>query len=249
MRTDWAAPLGVGVRTLVRTATEILLPALCVACDGVLAGNDRGLCGACRSRLHPMSEPCCPRCGVPADSETDPCLACVSSPPPQQGTVLWGAYDGVLRRAVLALKHRGHDEVARPLGRRLAARIGLAPWFDEITVLTTVPSNGLRRLRRGTSAAGLLGAEVARAIDRPLIRTLRRHGRGRQAGRTRATRLQLPRGCFSARRGMTGHRVLLVDDVCTTGTTLRRAADTLLGAGAETVFCATIAHAIDSRRM
>lgn len=48
---------------------------------------------------------------------------------------------------------------------------------------------------------------------------------------------------------MTDHRVLLVDDVCTTGTTLRRAADTLLGAGAEAVFCTTIAHATDSRRM
>jgi ComF family protein len=237
------------VRTLVRAVTEILLPASCVACGEVLAGTDRGLCGACRSRLHPMTEPCCPRCGVPADSETDPCLACVASPPPQNGTVLWGEYDGVLRHAILALKHQGHDELARPLGRRLAARIGLAPWFGEITVLTTVPSHGLRRLRRGYSAAGLLGATVAQAIDRPLIRALRRHGRGRQAGRTRARRMQLPRGCFSARHEMTGQRVLVVDDVCTTGTTLRRAADTLLGAGAEAVYCATMAHAIDSRRM
>ncbi len=229
--------------------TESLLPAMCVACDGVLAGDDRGLCGACRSRLRAMSGPCCPRCGVPADSDTDPCLACVASPPPQRGTVLWGEYDGILRRGVLALKHQGHDELARPLGRRLAARIGLAPWFDELTVLTTVPSRGLRRLRRGASAAGLLGAEVARAIDLPVLRALRRHGRGRQAGRTRAQRLQLPRGCFSARRPMAGQRILLVDDVCTTGTTLRRAADTLLGAGAEAVYCATIAYATDPRRM
>jgi len=196
-----------------------------------------------------MSEPCCPRCGVPADSEIDPCLACVASPPPQRGTVLWGEYDGILRRAILALKHQGHDELARPLGRRLAARIGLAPWFDEITVVTAVPSRGLRRLRRGASAAGLVGAEVGRAMDRPSLRLLRRHGRGRQAGRTRVQRMQLPRGCFSARRPLAGRHVLLIDDVCTTGTTLRRAADTLLGAGAETVYCAAIAYATDSRRL
>ncbi len=237
------------MRSLVSAVSAILLPALCVACEEILAGDDRGLCGSCRSRLHPMSEPCCPLCGVPADSQTEPCLGCVVSPPPQLGTVLWGSYDGALRRAVLALKHQGHDEIARPLGRRLAARIALAPWFEEITVVTTVPSRGLRRLRRGFCAASLLGAEVARAIDRPLTTTLRRHGRGRQAGRTRAARMQLARGSFTARRRLTGHRVLLVDDVCTTGTTLRRAADTLLGAGAEAVYCSTIAHATDPRRM
>lgn len=237
------------MRALATALTEILLPALCVACEGVLAGNDRGLCGACRSRLHPMSEPCCPLCGVPADSDTAPCLACVASPPPQLGTVLWGSYDGVLRQAVLALKHQGHDEIARLLGRRLAALIGFAPWHDEITTITTVPSRGFRRLRRGYSAAGLLGAEIAQAIGHPLTPTLRRHGRHRQAGKTRAVRVRLPRGSFSARQRMNGHRVLLVDDVCTTGTTLRRAADTLLGAGAEAVFCAAVAHATDPRRM
>lgn len=236
----------VGVRA---TLKGILLPALCVACDGVLAGGDRGLCGKCRSRLFPMSEPCCPLCGVPSDTETEPCLGCVASPPPQLGTILWGSYDGVLRRAVLALKHRGHDEIARPLGRRLSARLGLAPWFDEITTVTAVPSHRFHRLRQGFSAAGLIGAEVAKAINRPLVTSLRRHGLRRQAGRTRALRMQLPRGSFSAKRRVQGKRVLLVDDVCTTGTTLRRAAATLLSAGAEAVFCTTIAHAIDPRRM
>jgi len=238
------------VRVGVRAALEgILLPALCVACDGVLDGEDRGLCGACRSRLFPMSEPCCPRCGVPADSATDPCLGCVASPPPQLGTVLWGSYDGVLRQAVLALKHRGHDEIARPLGRRLAARIGLAPWFDEITMVAAIPSHGIRRLRRGFCAAGLVGAEVAVTINRPLEPALRRHGLHRQAGRTRVQRMQLPRGSFSAKRLVQGQGVLLVDDVCTTGTTLRRAAHSLLSAGAEAVYCTAIAHAPDPRRM
>jgi ComF family protein len=238
------------VRVNVRAALGgILLPALCVACDDVLAGDDRGLCGSCRCRLHPISGSCCPCCGVPADSDIQPCLECQASPPPQTATVFWGEYDGILRQAVLALKHRGHDEVARPLGHRLAARISLAPWFDEITTVTSVPSHEVRRFRRGFSAARLLGIEVARAIHRPLTPTLRRHGLHRQAGRTRAQRKQLPRGSFSSNRRVRGHRVLLIDDVCTTGTTLRRAADSLLSAGAEAVFCATIAHATDPRRM
>lgn len=236
----------VGVRTALK---RILLPALCVACDGVLAGEDRGVCSNCRSRLAPMSEPCCPRCGVPADIATKPCLGCLTTPPPQQGTILWGSYDGVLRQAVLALKHRGHDEIARPLGHRLAARIGVAPWFDEITMVAAVPSHRVRLLRRGFSAATLVGAEVATTIDRPLHSVLRRHGLHRQAGHTRVRRMQLPRGSFSASRRVRGQCVLLVDDVSTTGTTLRHATNSLLSAGAETVYCAAIAHAPDPRRM
>lgn len=227
----------------------ILLPALCVACDAVLAGEDRGLCGSCRSRLLPMSEPCCPRCGVPADSATEPCLGCVGSPPPQQGTILWGSYDGILRQAVLALKHRGHDEIARPLGQRMAARIVLAPWFDEITMVASVPSHGLRRLRRGSSAAALVGANLAATIHRPLGPALRRHGLHRQAGHTRIQRMQLPPGSFSAKPSVQGECVLLVDDVSTTGTTLRRATNSLLSAGAQAVYCIAIAHAPDPRRM
>ena len=163
--------------------------------------------------------------------------------------MVWGSYDGILRRAVLALKHGAHDELARPLCRRLAARIDLAPWSDDVTAVASVPSHGIRRLRRGTSAAALLGVEVAAAIRRPSIHALRRHGLGRQAGRTRAQRQRLARGSFSARLSLSGQRVLLVDDVTTTGTTLRRASETLMEAGAEAVYCAALALAPDPRRV
>lgn len=238
-------PVRVGMRAALK---EILLPALCVACDGVLAGDDRGLCGACRSRMVPMSGPSCPLCGNPSDSDSDPCLGCVASPPPQDATILWGSYEGVLRRAILALKHGRHDELARPLGGRLAGRLGLAPWFGEITAVTAVPSHELRRLRRGASAAGLLAREVAKTTRKRQISALRRHGLGRQAGRTRVQRTRLPRGSFSARMTLTGEHVLIIDDVCTTGTTLRRAAETLIEAGAEVVTCTAMAHAPDPRR-
>ncbi|MGD8439063.1 MAG: double zinc ribbon domain-containing protein [Holophagae bacterium] len=239
----------VRIRAAAGAIESVLLPALCVACDGVLAGDDRGLCGDCRSRLAPLSETCCPRCGTPADMAGDVCLSCLGAPPPQLGTVLWGAYDGPLRLAVLALKHRGHDEVARTFGRRLAARIGVEPWFDDITAVTAVPSHPLRRLRRGYCAAELLADTVARLIERPYLAALRRHGLHRQRGRTRRQRMRLARGSFSARREASGRRWLIVDDVCTTGTTFRRAAETLVDAGAAAVYCAAVAHAPDPRRL
>lgn len=243
------ATVRVRIRTAAGAIESVLLPALCVACDGVLAGDDRGLCGDCRSRLAPLSETCCRRCGTPADTDGGLCLSCIGTPPPQLGTVLWGAYDGPLRLAVLALKHRRHDEIARPLGRRLAARIGVEPWFDDITAVTAVPSHPLRRLRRGYCAAELLADTVARLIERPHRPALRRHGLHRQRGRTRRQRMQLALGSFSARREVRGGRWLVVDDVCTTGTTLRRAAETLVDAGADAVYCAAVAHAPDPRRL
>jgi predicted amidophosphoribosyltransferase len=236
----------VGMRTALK---ELLLPALCVACDAVLTGADRGLCGGCRSRLLPMTEPCCPVCGCPSDSEVDPCLACVASPPPQTATVLWGCYEGALRRSILALKHGGHDELARPLAHRLAARIGMAPWVDEITAVVEIPTHDLIRLRRGPSAASLLASECAKTMGRPHTRILRRHSLVRQAGRTRAQRIRLPRGSFSTRTRPTGESLLLIDDVCTTGTTFRRAAETLIDAGAAAVYCAAVGHAPDPRRL
>jgi predicted amidophosphoribosyltransferase len=150
---------------------------------------------------------------------------------------------------MLALKHGGHDELAGPLGRRLAAMIAMTDWAHEVTAVAPVPSHGIRRLRRRSCAAEELARAVARSLDRPLIAALDRHGLRRQQGRTRAQRLRLPRGCMTARGIAAGHRMLVVDDVATTGTTMRRAAEALLDAGADAVFCAAMAHAPDPRRL
>jgi predicted amidophosphoribosyltransferase len=230
-------------------AVEVVLPAVCVSCDEVLSGGDRGLCAECRSRLIPMTGRCCSRCGVPVDGDTEPCLGCAVFDPPQAGSVMWGVYDGVLREAVLAVKHRGHDELAGLLGRRLAARLALQPWVGELSGVVSVPSHALRRLRRRWSAADLIAAVVADVLRLPLLPVLERRGLRRQSGRTRAQRRQLPRGSFTVPKPIGGHCLLVVDDVCTTGTTLRRAAEVLLRAGAEQVYCAALAHAPDPGRV
>ncbi len=171
------------------------------------------------------------------------CLACGDTPPPQDGTVVWGSYEGNLRRAILALKHHGHDEVARPLGRRLAARVASAPWPEAPTCVVPVPTHPWHRLRRGWSTAGLLAREVAASLGLPYHGVLRRHGLGRQATRSRARRRSLPAGAFSVRTRIPAGPVLLVDDVMATGATLRRASQALRGAGIETVYAAVLAAA------
>jgi len=238
----------VRVASLIAEVAEVVLPSLCVSCQDVLAGGDRGLCRDCWSRVIPASGERCPRCSGPSDATAAPCLACHASPPPQQGTVVWGEHEGVLRTAVLALKHHGHDELAAPLAARLATKVALADWASEVEVVTAVPSHPFHRLRRGFSAAELLATAVAGECRLPALALLARRGLARQAGRSRAQRLDLPERSFRARADLGGARVLIVDDVTTTGATLRRAAHALLGAGADAVYCAAVASAPDGRR-
>jgi len=153
-------------------------------------------------------------------------------------------YDGTLRRALLALKHHGHDELARPLGDRLAAAVVPMPWFARIDGITWVPTHPIHRLRRGWSAARLLAARMATSLELPLERQLRRHGLARQAGRSRAQRLALPMRSFSGRGSLAGRRTLLVDDVMATGSTIRRACTALRAAGATEVHAAVLSAAM-----
>ena len=230
-------------------AIEALLPGMCPHCDHPLDGRDRGLCGPCWSLVVPRSGNSCPRCGIPTEDTGEQCLACIHNPPPQRATIAWGEHDGVLRTAILALKHGGRDDLAAPLGDRLAAAIAAEPWASEIDLIVPVPSHPWRRLRKPWSASELLARRVARRRERPALLLLRRHGLGRQTESSRARRLELPQRSFSHRSDVSSRSVLLLDDVMTTGTTLRRAVGALHRAGAAAVFCAVCADVPDSRRL
>jgi predicted amidophosphoribosyltransferase len=163
--------------------------------------------------------------------------------------VVLGEYSGVVRTAIIALKHGRRDDLADPLGHRLAAASiggGIAGACDGVT---SVPSHPVYRMRRGYCAAELVARRVASVCRLPHLACLRRRGLSRQATRTRAERLRLATTSFRARRSLAGRRILLVDDVTTTGTTLRRAVEALHEAGARDVYCAVLARAPDPRRV
>jgi ComF family protein len=139
------------------------------------------------------------------------------------------SFEGAVRSAVLALKFRNRRAVAQVLADTLVRRLGLArPGAAHIDLVTWAPTSRRRAAERGYDQAELLARAVARQLGVPCRRLLYRAHGSPQMGRTRAERLQGP--SFRARPA-TRLRVLVVDDVVTTGATLAAAGEALRAAG------------------
>jgi len=208
---------GTLARALVTWLGDALAPPACAACD---AGLNR------RSVL----------CATCAD-------AVVAAGP--SGVVAFALFGGPIAVALRRLKYDDRPDLAGPLGhllRRAARDAGL-----RADVVVPVPLHPARLAERGYNQAALLAAAVARELDAPLearalVRT--RHT-SQQARLDRAGRLQNVAGAFAARRGagVRGKRVVLVDDVATTGATLEACRAALLEAGAVSVTALCVARA------
>ena len=235
---------------------DFLLPPACLGCRGRLptASPDRLVCAPCLSRLSPLSTPGCVRCGFPlgtgAPGGVD-CLECRGWPPGL--TVVRSAYE--LRppadALVHALKYGGWARLAEPMAARMA-RISLPEAWRQGVFLAPVPTTAARRRTRGYNQAELLAEGMAETLDAPLVRALvRAHGRRTQTALHPGERQANVRGAFAARTGLrdtlNDARVLLVDDVLTTGATASAAACALLEAGASSVGLITYARALPFR--
>lgn len=200
---------------------------VCAACDRELSADVRR----------------CLRCGQPGEHAADT-RGCQQRSQSWRRIVILSSYAGGLREAVLRAKRPAGDEVVAALASLIVRkhRDTLGSW--EIDRVVPVPMHWLRRSLRGTSAADELSRRIAGLLGLPWSRALTRH---------RATPMQneLPiadrprnvEGAFRTRRRLDGERILLVDDVVTTGATLSSCVRALLAAGAVSVDVAVVARA------
>lgn len=183
----------------------------------------------------------CAGCGAPGPAVCAACCDAVGSLVPAEPGIAVAAvsHTGVARDLVHGLKYRNRRRAARLLADLLASRLGDVA--AEIDVVTWAPTSDRRRADRGYDQAELVARALARRVHRPCRRLLYRvHGRP-QSGRSRAERLAGP--VFVARPSRRPRRVLVVDDVVTTGATLRAAARALHVAGADHVVLAAVSAA------
>ena len=170
----------------------------------------------------------CAGCNQPGTALCNRCRFSLASAPSQvteTGVMAALPFEGVARQVVHGLKYRNRRQVARQLARLMVRRVRLG----RVDVVTWAPTSGARARSRGYDQAELLARAVAAELGVPCRRMLYRSHGASQTGHTRAQRLQGP--SFRARIGRSQLRVLLVDDVVTTGATLTAARNALLLAG------------------
>lgn len=242
-------------RRAARCATagvNLLFPPHCAYCHADMAGNRDGvlLCTDCRLLLGPESWPCCRRCGAMGSAEDgspDGCERCGDTPLRFSAVIPLGAYRDDLRGVVLRMKRSSHELLSAAMGRLLALRRADRLAALNVDLIVPVPMYWTRRLRRGTNSAEILAQRLGKDLRVPVGGRVLRRRRNTlpQADLLPKERFRNVRGAFCVRSGyrLDGLRVLLVDDVLTTGATCSEAARMLKQAGADMVAVAVIARA------
>jgi ComF family protein len=232
----------------------LLYPQACAVCGGSVESRALGAaCANCWERTHIFSgaETLCWKCGLPSTGtvpdekrEQVRCRRCDEDA--FTAARACGLYEGALRASVLLLKREPH--ISRKLSERLIFTQKQFP-LSQATRIVPVPLHPEREQARGFNQATLIGREISRATSLPLDEVslvrdkhVKRHRAGMDARARRETVADAFRVTYPAL--IAGERVLLVDDVFTTGATVSSCAQSLLAAGAAEVFVLTIARPV-----
>ncbi|HXG41291.1 MAG TPA: ComF family protein [Dehalococcoidia bacterium] len=224
------------LRGLARLALDTLFPVHCLGCgeEGQL------LCPPCLQAAPRAVPPRCPICWQRWPGES-PCRHCVRQRPAYEAVRSAFAYDGAVREAVHCLKFRGISALAAVMAVPMAQL--LAAWAPPADALVPVPLPWLRERYRGYDQAHLLAREMGRALGLPVLTgALARAWTRPQASLSGDERRRNVGNAFRPRRPLHGLRLVLVDDVATTGATLDACARALLQAGARGVWAVTFAR-------
>ena len=245
------ARLGGFVAEAHRSALELILPLRCTWCgaepDELLGGIM--LCEACQQLLAGPASQRCARCGmsVSSDPKAAFCAHCGGRRLRFDRVLPLGSYVGALRECVLRLKRPGHEALAAATGALLWARQAGMLADAAADAILPVPMHWARRLLRRTNSPELVAGTLAARLQLPVWhRVLRRSRHTRKQGpMLRTQRLRNVRGAFRLRDDVDvrGKRLILVDDVLTTGATCDEVARVLRRAGAAHITVAVLARA------
>ena len=221
-----------------RGLLDALYPPECVGCGS----GGKVICDRCAGELPALLPPYCEVCATPGDFIR--CPPCTDIAPSFDGIRAPFLYAGVMRRAILAFKYGGVKAVGAPLGGMLADYVTDNPLPGDL--VAAVPMHSRRRRERGYNQAELLAREASRRLGLACQGDLLARSRyvEPQAGTANAAaRVANVAGSVAVKGGrdIAGARVIVVDDVATTGNTMQACAEALKEAGAESVWGLTLA--------
>jgi ComF family protein len=231
-------------------ALDAVLPPRCLAC-GVTVAQQGQVCAPCWTAIDFIAGAVCHHCGLPFELPMEPgaiCAACAREPPPWERARAVMRYGEVSRRLILRFKHGDKLESVPSFGQWLA-RAGTELTRDA-ELIAPVPLHRWRLFRRRYNQAAMLALALGRAARVPVLPDLlaRTRPTPSQAGLGAKDRASNVRGAFAVRpqhvQALAGRRVLLVDDVLTTGATVGACAKALRRAGARAVDVVTLARVV-----
>lgn len=241
--------MGFSAKAAIAAAADLLLPLCCVVCERLIGRGEQGVvCGHCLSKVSELPNPRCPRCGHPVTVYA--CRWCDNLPPFVRcaRSFCWiGAGTG--KAIVHALKYDGWTRVADAIASRMARMPFPADFAEERAGVVPVPLSPSRQRERGFNQAEVIASSVTRMWDIPLMgdALVRAASTRSQTQLTPDQRKGNVAGAFSVphevRASVVGRHLVLLDDVVTTGATLREAASALFAAGARTISCMTFGRA------
>src|SRR5215218_2631818 len=227
------------LKPYVSALADLFFPQRCVGCER--RASDL-LCRDCFEALPTIGRPVCARCGMPTAFETFVCGECKGVDFGFESARAPLRYEGVGKEIVHSLKYRGYTAVVERLAAPLM--LGALDGGSRYDAFVPVPLHRSRLRRRGFNQAELLARGVAAGLNAPVLNKLRAVRRTRdQVELSAAERRANVEGAFAARERVRG-RILLVDDVFTTGATTSECAETLLAGGAQEVHVVSMCRTV-----
>jgi ComF family protein len=220
---------------------DLVLPPRCIHCQTAASW----FCPNCVGQVILITGPVCERCGTPLTVENSDCRQCRRNPLLDIDGIRSASFfeDNPIRSAIHFLKYRNHQAVAAVLGQILAEAYQRYRLLAQVIV--PVPLHAARLRERGYNQSELLARQIGYRLNLPVNTSALQRTRSTQSQMTLGyeERHRNVSGAFTCAASLTGQTVLLVDDVCTTGSTLDACAQALKSAGAAAVWGLTLAKA------
>jgi ComF family protein len=229
--------IGTLLQRVTQHALDSIFPPRCVACQK----SGAVLCPSCLATIHPIASPFCVRCQFPLASGSI-CQYCTRTPPRFYGLRVVSRYEGVIRACIHKLKYEGQARLAVPLGLLLAQ--AYIVYGLRADIIVPVPLHAERLRQRGYNQSQLLAEECAKHIHAQANATLlvKTRATPAQVGLSAQERILNVAGSFATSAPLHGQRIVLIDDVCTTGATLNACTEALRQAGAGEIWGLALAR-------